>query len=175
MGSGIETTLFTSVTIKILISTEMPTKQEKGWPCSNSYSSILVNRLSKFSSLISLTYPFTTKQVTEQFIECVTTIHGMPESIIIDCASIFLTSFWREFLKIQVTIFKISTINHPQTYEQKEVSNNCLAAYLWCYVSDHPKQWSCFLPWAQLWYNSTFLSTARVIPYEAFFGLPHPS
>lgn len=64
-------------------------------PCSGNYSSILVmvDRLSKFSYFLPLTHVFIAKQVAKQFIECVATTHGMPESIITDRTLIFLTHF----------------------------------------------------------------------------------
>lgn len=74
----------------------------KGLPHSCSYFSILVVivRLSKFSDFTPLTHPFTAKQVVEQFVDQVATIHNMQESIITNCGSVFLNGIWREFVKL---------------------------------------------------------------------------
>lgn len=66
-----------------------------GLPRSNRYSYILVviDYLRKFSYFFSLTHPFTAKQVIEQFVERVATIHSMSESIITDHDSVFLRGF----------------------------------------------------------------------------------
>lgn len=69
-------------------------------PLSGKYSSNLVvaDRLSKFGYFIPFTYHFMAKQIAKQFVERVVTIHGMPESIITDRDSFFLSGFWNEFV-----------------------------------------------------------------------------
>lgn len=141
VGSGIETASCAFVTIKVLNSIEMATRREKGLSCSDSYSSILVHHLNKFGYFTSLVHPFMAKQVVKQFIQHVTTIHGMLEFIIMDHASIFLSSFWRKFFKLWGMTFKISIEDHQQTKDKR--TNLCLETYLRCCATLNGGPFSC--------------------------------
>ncbi|KAF7833242.1 Transposon Ty3-G Gag-Pol polyprotein [Senna tora] len=53
---------------------------------------------------------------------------------------------------------------------QMEVVNRCLERYLRAYTHDQPKKWVEFLPWAELWYNSTYHTSIGMTPYQALYG-----
>lgn len=176
VGDGIGTTLSSSITNKRLNSTEMTVRQEQRLAYYGSYFSILVMiyHLSKFDYFIPLTHPFTTKQVAEEFIKRVATIHDMTKSIITYRTSIFFNSFWKKFFNLQGTTFKTSTTNYPETDEQIEVLNHSLGIHLLCYVSDHPKQWTRFLPRTQLWYNTSFFRLPESLSMRLFLEVSLP-
>nr|XP_009775422.1 PREDICTED: uncharacterized protein LOC104225346 [Nicotiana sylvestris] len=67
-----------------------------------------------------------------------------------------------------------STAYHPQTDGQSEVLNKTLEAYLRCFCSDSPKDWSKYLPLTEWWYNTTYYSTIKCTPYEALYGQKSP-
>ncbi|KAG8474806.1 hypothetical protein CXB51_031505 [Gossypium anomalum] len=61
---------------------------------------------------------------------------------------------------------------HPQTDGQTEVLNRYLENYLRCMTGETPANWFYWLPLAEWWYNSSFYSSIRLIPYEALYGQP---
>lgn len=99
-----------------------------GLPMSAGKNSIMVvvDRLTKYGHFFALGHPYTTKKVVDVFVEGVMKLHCIPRFIISDRDPIFLSSFWREFFKLQGTELKTSSTYHPQTDGQTEVVNRCL-------------------------------------------------
>nr|GEX84385.1 hypothetical protein [Tanacetum cinerariifolium] len=81
---------------------------------------VVVDRLTKYAHFMVLGHPFSAKDVAQVFLDNIYKLHGCPNSIISDRDSIFLSSFWTEFLKLQGVSAKLSTTYHPQTGGQTE-------------------------------------------------------
>ena len=123
----------------------------EGLPPSNGKSTIfvVVDRLSKSTHFLAMSHPYTAKMVAEKFVEGIVKLHGLPKSIISDRDAIFISHFWREFFKMSGTELHMSSAYHPQTDGQSEVVNRCVKQYLRYFVSQQPRKWSSFLPWAE--------------------------
>lgn len=135
---------------------------------------VVVDCLRKSAHFLALAHHFTAKMVAEKFIDGVVKLHGMPKLIISDLDPIFISNFWREFVKLSGTQLKMSSAYHPQIDGQSEVVNRCVEQYLRCFVHQQPRKWHSFLPWAEFWYNTTYHALTGMTPFQALYGRPPP-
>lgn len=135
---------------------------------------VVVDRFTKYSHFIALSHPFTAHHVAKEFMNLVYRLHGLPESIVSDRDSLFLSGFWKELFHLLGTELKYSSAYHPQTDGQTERINACLESYLRCMVGQKPKSWNQWLPLAEWWYNTHFHSSLNMSPFQALYGYNPP-
>lgn len=95
----------------------------------------------------------TAKDVAELFYHYVWRYHGLPESIVSDRGSKFVSLFWKrlcERLKVEPTL---STFHQPETDGQTESSNKILEQSLRCYVAYDQQECASHLPSAEFAIN----------------------
>ena len=75
----------------------------EGLPKSGGKSTIMVvvDRLTKYGHFMLLPHPYSAKMVAQVFIDHVYKLHGLPNTITSDRDSVFTSSFWKEFFKLQ--------------------------------------------------------------------------
>ena len=44
-----------------------------------------------------------------------------------------------------------------------------------CFAIEQPRQWSCWIPWAEFWYNTNFHIFIGTTPFEAVYGRKPPT
>lgn len=52
--------------------------------------------------------------------------------------------------------------------------NKCFETYLSCMIFDSLRNWSCWLPLADWWYNTKFHVSAQLTPCEIIYNQPPP-
>lgn len=144
----------------------------EGLPKSERYQVILVvvDRLTKYAHFMALKHPCTAASVVQVFLDNVVKLHGLPNSIVTDRDTVFLSQFWKDLFKLYKVNLQLSTAYHPQTDGQTERVNQCLEMYLRCSVQESSKSWKSWLSLAELWYNSSFHSALGCSPFKALYG-----
>jgi hypothetical protein len=136
----------------------------EGLPLSNGFNVILVvvDKLSKYAHFILVVHPYTATKIAQIFIANIFKLHGMPSFIVSDRDPLFTSLFWKELFKLHGTKLKFSSPYHPQTDGQTEIVNKCVEQYLWCFSGDKSKEWSCWLPLAEWWYNTNIHASTKL-------------
>jgi hypothetical protein len=146
----------------------------EGLPISGQYNVILVviDKFTKYAHFVPLRHPFTATTVAQVFMSTIYRLHGLPKTIVSDRDRIFTSRLWQELFKFSDTTLHMSSAYHPQTVGQSERLNQCMEAYLRCFVHSCPKKWSTWLPLAEYWYNTTYHSVLGKTPFEVLYGHP---
>ena len=102
---------------------------------------VVVDLFSKMVILVAYKKRITTKATSKIFFECVWVHFGIPQTIVSDRDSRFLSTFWSSLWSLLDTKLTKSTTFHPQTDGQTEVVNRMIVHILHMYNSKHPRTW----------------------------------
>lgn len=141
-------------------------------PKSDGYDAILVvvDCFSKMAHFILATMNLTSDGLVKLFVNHIFSKHGIPEKVVSDRGSIFISEWWREFTKLAGMSMVYSSPYHPQTDGQTERVNQHLEQYLSLYTSYNMDDWSQLLPWAEFAYNNSPSHTTKLSPFEVLYG-----
>ena len=161
----------------------VPTSPWKGLSCdfitnlplSNGMDSILVivDRMTKMSHFIPCLKSTSAPDFARPFIAHVVKLHGLPDSIVSDCGSIFTSNFWSTLASILQLDPRKSTAFHPQTDGQTERTHQTLETYLRIFVNHEQDDWFDLLPLAEFAYNNAYQESTKMSPFFANYGF-HP-
>ena len=133
---------------------------------------VVVDRLTKMTHFI----PCDAMDPTEAarlFFHHVFKLHGLPDSIVSDRGSQFVSHFWKRLSARLKIVPGLSTAYHPETDGQTERMNAELEQYLRIYCNWHQDDWPDWLPSAEFSINNHVSATTRVTPFFANTGF-HP-
>ncbi|KAK1649380.1 hypothetical protein QYE76_067185 [Lolium multiflorum] len=108
------------------------------------------------------------------FIDNIFKLHGMPAVIVSDRDRIFTSKMWHEVFTALKVDLRFSTAYHPETDGQTERVNQSLEQYLGSMTFLAPTKWSDWLPLAEWWYNSSYHTSIKTLPFQALYEYPPP-
>jgi hypothetical protein len=133
---------------------------------------VVVDRLTKMRHFIPTT-TLEAEELADRFIERVYSLHGVPETIISDRGTQFVSAFWRALSARLGVALRPSSAFHPQTNGQTERINAELEQYLRLFCDWAQDDWVDWLPLAEFAGNNTTSETTGVSPFFANYGF-HP-
>jgi hypothetical protein len=104
------------------------------------------------------------------FIDHVVRPHGLPDSIVSDRGSIFVSRFWKTLSRRLRISQRLSTAFHPQTDGQTERMNQTIEQYLRIYSNYQQNNWADHLAVAEFAYNNARQATLKCTPFFANYG-----
>src|SRR5258707_867117 len=142
---------------------------------SKGYNAILVvvDRLSKQIHAIPTVTSLDSAGVARLFLEHIWHHHGLPEEVISDHRSTFVSNFSCELAALLGVKLTPSTSYHLQTDGQTERVNQEIEAYLRVFVSHRQDDWADWLPLAEFAYNNKVHVATHQTPFELDAG-QHP-
>ena len=132
----------------------------------------VVDRLTKRVWLVPLE-EIDAKSTAEAFVEYVFRFSGLPDTLVSDQGSAFLSTFWKNLCSRLSIDSKLSTAYHPETDGQTERANKTLNVYLRHYVNYLQNDWAKWLPIAEFNMNNHVNSSTGISAFFASFG-HHP-
>ena len=135
---------------------------------------VVCDRLTRAAHFVCTVEALTAPDLALLFLDRIFKYHGLPESIISDCGSVFVSQFWRELMKLINVKLKPSTAYHPQTDGLTERTNQTLKTYLRAYCSYQQDDWVDYLPLAEFAFNNLVNSSMQQTPFFANLGF-HPA
>jgi hypothetical protein len=130
---------------------------------------VVIDKFSKYSHFIPLRHPFASFKVSQEFMNQVYRLHGMPGMIVSDRDRIFTSRLWQELFRLADTTLHMSSAYHPQTDGTTERINQWLEGYLRCSVHSCPQKWALWLPLAEYWYNTAYHTALGKSPFEVLY------
>jgi hypothetical protein len=145
--------------------TDLPVTKDK-------FDSILVvvDRFSKMAHFIPCTKTLSSNGLAILFLKNVFRIHGLPNNIVSDRGSIFVSQFWSALMKHLKIRQNLSSAYHPQSDGQTERVNQTVEQYLRCFSDYQQTNWSENLPLAEYSYNSAEHSATNQSPFLINYG-----
>lgn len=137
----------------------------------NKYILTFQDDLTKFSEAIAVPNA-EANTIARMLIERIVCRFGIPDSILTDQGSNFLSNLFKEVCKILKTRKLQTTPYHPQTNGALERSHKTLAEYLRHYVNQDPLTWDTWLPYSIFVYNTTPHTSTTYSPHELLYGYP---
>jgi hypothetical protein len=119
----------------------------------NDFVFVVVDRFSKMAILIAYKKSIIVEATAKLFFERVWVHFGIPQTIVLDRDSRFLSTFWSSLWSLLDTKITKSTTFHTQIDGQTEVLNQIIVHILRMYNSKNPHTWDESLPYVQYNYN----------------------
>ncbi|GJX10751.1 transposon ty3-I gag-pol polyprotein [Tanacetum coccineum] len=131
---------------------------------------VMVDRFSKMDHFVACHTTYDAVQIANLYFKEIVRLHGVPKTIVSNRDTKFLSHFWLTLWRKLGTKLKFSTLSHPQTDRQTEVTNRTLRSLLRPLITANLKQWEELLPRAEFAYNWAPSKTTGINPFMVVFG-----
>lgn len=134
---------------------------------------VVVDHFSKSAHFIPAQETWKADEMARAFVDSIFRLHGLPDSIVSDRGTVFMSKFWTstcQQLQISPTP---STAFHPQTDGQTEKTNGILEEFLRHFVSFNQDDWTRRLSLAEFSYNNSPSASTGFSPFFSLQGY-HP-
>ena len=141
-------------------------------PESKGFNTILVvvNCFTKKNFFLPTHSTVTSKGITMLYWDRVFAEHGIPEKVISDQGSQFVSRFMKELFEVLKIKGNPSTAYHPQMDGQTERVNQEVKEFLTMFVNDRQDDWSDWLTVAQFCHNDQEHSATKHSPFFLNYG-----
>ena len=147
----------------------------------NTWLVVFVCHFSKQVHLVALpgndAEPLSAERIAHAFFSTIVKHHGLPDVIVSDRGSQWLSSFWSTVFARCGTKLKFSTAYHPQTDGASERAIRTVVDTVRCCLEGIHEHWDRHLDSVELAYNSSVNASTGVTPFELVYGfnprLPH--
>ena len=129
-----------------------------------------VDRLSRRIHLIPSHTSDNALHTAKGFFDTIYRHHGLPDEILSDRDSKFVSRFWTELMRLAGVTLRISSSHHPQTDGSTEVMKKMVENYLRCFTNYHQNDWDEYLISAEVAYNSAILEDHGHSPFFLDLG-----
>ena len=131
---------------------------------------MVVDQFSKMAHFIPCHKSDDATKVADLFLREIVCLHGVPNTIVSDRDTKFLSHFWRCLWSKLGTKLLFSTTCHPQTDGQTEVVNSTLSTMLQAVLKKNLKMREECSPHVEFAYNRAVHSTTKVSPFQVVYG-----
>lgn len=133
-----------------------------------------VDRLTKMAHFMPTDSDVTAERTVDLYLGNVFKHHGLPDDIVLDRGTQFVSKFTRRLLELlDIKGNRSTASHHPESDGQTERKNQTLEQYIRTHCDYHQNDWSQLLPFAEFTYNNAVSSSTRKTPFYANLGY-HP-
>jgi hypothetical protein len=97
-------------------------------------------------------------------------LHGVPDRIVPNIGTQFISKFWERLHKILETHLNFSLAYYPQTDRQTKRVNHILKGMLRDCALQYERSWNKSLPNAEFSYNNSYQESLKMMPFEMLYG-----
>lgn len=133
---------------------------------------VVVHRLMKSAHFTPTKSTQTMEYLARLYIDNIVLLHGVPKEIISDWDPLFTSHSWSAFLKAVGMEIKLSTMYHPHTNGQGELTIQVLEDLLRACTLDWGGDWEQHLPLVEFTYNNPYQANMGLAPFKALYGRP---
>uniref|UniRef100_A0A803TTB8 Gypsy retrotransposon integrase-like protein 1 n=1 Tax=Anolis carolinensis TaxID=28377 RepID=A0A803TTB8_ANOCA len=130
----------------------------------------VLDLFSKQAHFIPLTKLPSAEKLAELYINHIYKLHGCPSRVVYDRGVQFTAKFWENFLEMLGAERSLSSAFHPMTNGAVERTQQTLGQFLRMYSNIRQNDWSKWLAFAELAFNSTIHSATNKTPFEIVYG-----